>query len=99
MDHFGNLISDISTELLQSTWGGPATARYAETSEPADVEVSLAGRKIGPLKAAYAFAESGEPLTLINSMSLVEVAVNGGRACDMLDAGINAEIRLARQSR
>ncbi len=89
VDHFGNLISDISAELLQSTWG----------DEPADVEVALAGRKIGPLKVAYAFAESGGPLALINSMSLVEVAVNGGRACDVLAAGVDAEIRLSRQSR
>ncbi len=89
VDRFGNLISDISAEMLQSTWG----------DKPDDVEVSLPGRKIGLLKVAYAFAQPGEPLALINSMSLVEVAVNSGRACDALTAGVGAEIRLAKPGR
>ncbi|MDY7010427.1 MAG: SAM-dependent chlorinase/fluorinase [Planctomycetota bacterium] len=87
VDHFGNLISDISAQLLQSVWGG----------EQFDVEVSLKGGKIGLLKAAYAFAESGEPLALINSMALVEIAINSGRACNALSAGVGAEIRLIKQ--
>lgn len=85
VDHFGNLISDISAGLLEEFCGGG----------PADVEIALTGREIGPLKSAYAFAEPGEPLALINSMSLLEVAVNGSKACDSLDAGVGSEIRLA----
>ncbi|MCK4625468.1 MAG: SAM-dependent chlorinase/fluorinase [Phycisphaerae bacterium] len=87
VDHFGNLISDISAELLEEVRGGG----------PADVEISLADRGIGPLNLSYAFAEPGEPLALINSMSLVEVALNGGRACDSLNSGVGSEIRVIRR--
>ncbi len=85
VDHFGNLISDVSAQLLHQVWG-----------EPVGVVVFCAGNNIGVLKATYAFAAPGAPLSLINSMSLVEVAVNGGRACDILDAGVGAEVRLVR---
>ena len=56
--------------------------------------VSCAGRDVGAIQATYDFAEAGQPLALINSMSLLEVAVNGGKACDVLGAGVGAEVRV-----
>jgi len=57
-------------------------------------EVVCGGRSVGPIRQAYANAERGEALALINSMGLVEVAVNGGRACDVLGAGVGTEVRV-----
>jgi len=83
VDAFGNLVSDIPVEMIRQ--GG---------LEPDRVEVFCGGRSVGPLQAAYGFAAAGEPLALVNSMSLVEIAVNGGRACDVLGAGVDTPVRV-----
>ena len=86
LDHFGNLISSVaasSLKLVPSDRVGP--------------EVFCGTQSVGPLRIAYASAAPGEPLALINSMSLVEVAVNGGRACDVLSAGVGTPIRVGRR--
>ena len=83
VDRFGNLISNIPTDLLEQS-----------LSDRVAAVVTCAGRDLGPIKATYQLAEAGQPLALINSMSLLEVAVNGGRACNVLGAGVGAEVRV-----
>ena len=83
VDRFGNLVSNVPGELLEQSLGDRAVAA-----------VSCAGRDVGGIEATYDFGEAGQPLALINSMSLLEVAVKGGRACDVLDAGVGAEVRV-----
>jgi S-adenosylmethionine hydrolase len=84
-DRFGNLISNVSVDLIRDSLGGLS-----------GLEVGCGGRPVGPIRTAYAEVEPHQPLALINSMSLLEVAVNGGRACDDLGAGRDTEIRVAR---
>lgn len=81
VDRFGNLISNIPAEMLQ----GP----LAEWDR---LEVSCGGCAIGGLSGTYGFVAVGAPLALINSMGLVEIAVNQGRAGDVLKQGIGAEV-------
>lgn len=83
VDGFGNLITNIT-----------ATAA-AGLADPACLAVVCAGRPAGPLRTAYACVRAGEPLALVNSMGLVEVAVNQGRACDVLQAGFGAEVTVS----
>jgi len=83
VDRFGNLISNIPAPLLEESLGDRVAA-----------VVSCAGREVGAIQATYDFGEPGQPLALINSMSLLEVAVNGGKACDVLGAGVGAEVRV-----
>lgn len=83
IDHFGNLVSNIPEQMVR--------ARYGELGR---VHVTCAGRSVGPLQGAYSFVEPGEVLAVFNSMGYLEVAVNQGRACDSLAAGIGAEIRV-----
>ncbi|HUS48501.1 MAG TPA: SAM-dependent chlorinase/fluorinase [Phycisphaerae bacterium] len=83
VDRFGNMVSNVSDEAL---------GRWCK--DPAAVRVVCAGRNVGPLQGTYAFAGVGEPLALFNSMGLLEVAVNRGRACDVLRAGVGCEVRL-----
>jgi S-adenosylmethionine hydrolase len=85
VDRFGNLVSNISTAAIQR-WCKDLSA----------LRVFCAGRDVGPLQGAYAFVDQGEPLALLNSMGLLEVAVNCGRARDVLAADIGAEVRLVR---
>jgi S-adenosylmethionine hydrolase len=88
VDKFGNLISGISADVLNLVPGD-------ETGP----EIFCGGVSVGLLQTSYASAPIGEPVALINSMSLLEVAVNGGRACDVLSAGAGTAIRVARRGR
>lgn len=83
VDQFGNLVSNITWRDVENIWQAPATVRAA-----------CLGRDLGPLQGTYGFAAEGELLALVNSMGRIEVAVNRGRACDVLDAGVGTEVRL-----
>ncbi len=83
VDHFGNLISNIPLELVRQASKQIGAAR-----------VICGGRDVGAVQRTYGMAESGALVALINSMSLLEVAVNGGRASDVLGAAVGTEVRL-----
>lgn len=81
VDHFGNLVSNISEEDL--TGLGP------------EVEVSLGGRLIGDLTDTYASVPEGIAAALVGSSGLLEVAVNLGSAEERFGAGRGTEITAA----
>lgn len=84
VDRFGNLITNIARDML-----------LARNWDPARLRVLCAGRDAGMLQGTYCGVPSGAPLALVNSMRLIEVAVNGGRACDVFNAspGTPVEVR------
>ena len=77
-DSFGNLITNIAETDLAG----------------ADVQVSVAGRKICGLARCYAEQPAGTLLTLIGSSGRLEIAVNRGSAAHELAIGGGAEIRV-----
>ncbi len=81
VDHFGNLITNISGELVARGW-----------RDPGGVKVGCGGRGDVPFALTYGQVAAGEALALFNSMGLLEVAVNRGRACDVLAAGVGSEV-------
>jgi hypothetical protein len=83
VDHFGNLISNITTDDLRRRWG-----------ELDSLQIVCRGKVVGALAGTYGLVSPGESLALFNSMGLVEVAVNRGRACQEFKVGIGAEIRI-----
>jgi len=83
VDSFGNLISNIPEHLVRERWMNLQTVRG-----------TCGERDVGGLQGSYGFADEGQPLMLFNSMGRVEVAVNRGRACDVLEAGFGTAIRL-----
>ena len=87
VDRFGNCISNITRQSVQKHW-----------SINAPLEVRCGGREIGPLVGTYEFAPQGEKLALFNSMGLLEVAVNRGRACDILGASIGSAVEVVETS-
>ncbi|HAU36368.1 MAG TPA: hypothetical protein DCX07_01455 [Phycisphaerales bacterium] len=87
VDRFGNCVSNIEEAALLAKF--PDLARAG---------VACAGRDVGAIQGAYAFVGIGSPLALVNSMGLLEVAVNQGRACDALGAGVGSEVRVGRRS-
>lgn len=86
IDRFGNLISNIFESDVLEQWGDIMPLR-----------ISCGDMEIGPLQGAYSFVDDGEPLGLFNSMRLLEVAVNRGRACDVMSAGIGTQVRVRAQ--
>jgi S-adenosylmethionine hydrolase len=89
IDHFGNVITDISKELVQQL-----------SALPANVRVRVQGRDAGALGVTYGPGRRDELIAIINSWGMVEVAINGGRAIDYLGnqppATIEVELRRGR---
>jgi len=72
VDNFGNLVTNISSlELLD----------FLESDPPRIEAGKLLIRKLSRI---YADCEEGEPLALINSSNLLEIAVNLGRASEYI---------------
>lgn len=84
IDHFGNLITNISASDLQQL-------------EPDLTKTSI---DVGPISltswcAHYSDVAPGQPLILINSSNFVEIAVNHGHAAKKLGAKIHTPIVLS----
>ncbi|MBN1625038.1 MAG: SAM-dependent chlorinase/fluorinase [Deltaproteobacteria bacterium] len=77
IDNFGNLISNITKKELED---------FLKYSKPL---ISIGNMEIKRLHDTYLDVEEGEPLALINSSGLLEIAVNLGRASEY--AGINRD--------
>lgn len=83
VDRFGNLVTNITAAMIRRRWDAPERSR-----------VRCGQRDIGPLRGAYAAGEAGEPLAVVNSMGLLEIAVREGRAADVLQAGLRTAVRV-----
>jgi S-adenosylmethionine hydrolase len=83
VDHFGNLISNISADDLKPF----ATA---------GLSVSINDVSDVPLVSAYAQGAPSGALAVINSWGLLEVAVRDGHAAQMLSAGAGTRVTVTR---
>ena len=83
VDRFGNLVTNIQQADLQHRWTGNPL-----------LEVYCNSHRAGVMQSTYGSAPKGMPVSLINSMGALEVAVNQGRACDKFNAAIGAEVRV-----
>jgi len=83
VDRFGNCVTNISR--------GDIAERFGQRP----VSVSAGGRSVGAIRGTYGQVASGEALALCDSMDLLEVAVSGGRACDVLGLAVGDEIRVS----
>jgi S-adenosylmethionine hydrolase len=90
VDHFGNLITNITQNHMQERW---------ENLDEAGLEVYCQNQHVGPLKTTYSQVESGRPVALLNSMGMLELAVNQGRFSDAFDVGNDADVSVRRPSR
>jgi S-adenosylmethionine hydrolase len=88
VDNFGNLISNIHRRDLES---------FLESFKPV---IEVGDLRIANLSSIYAEAEEGEPLALINSSDWLEIAVNLGRAVEIvglpLEEIIGTEVKVSR---
>ena len=83
VDHFGNLISNLTLKHVDEV-------RSAVSSE--GVVLQIAGYRVNGLVASYAEGSKVEPSALINSNGVVEVFIKEGDAAQRLKVGRGAEI-------
>jgi S-adenosylmethionine hydrolase len=83
IDRFGNLITNITDTMIRRRWDVPERLR-----------VSCEGHDVGPLRSTYAAGQPGEPLAIINSMGLLEIAVHRDRASHLLEVRVGAAVRV-----
>ncbi len=74
IDHYGNIITDISESL------------FLDTTREKRFQIKLAGLSLDRVNASYDEAADGTALAILDSAGLLEIAVNGGSAADLLRA-------------
>jgi len=79
IDHFGNAMTNIGTEVLESR---------------PRAQVAVAGRRLGPVRRTYGDVAPGEPLALVGSSGLLEIAVRDGSAARDLRLRVGDAVEL-----
>ena len=85
IDHFGNLISNISSQVLKSFSRG----------KNKNLRIQLGGRKIANWTDYYSQCEPGALGTIVNSWDLLEVFCRGGNAAKKLKQKIGSPISVS----
>ena len=75
IDSFGNLITNISEDTLTAF-----LLSASNDAEAVDFEIIAGNTSITKLNSFYAESEAGEPLAIIGSFGLLEIAINLGNA-------------------
>ncbi len=83
VDHFGNLVTNISADDL----AGVCRSKL-------EIQVHLGDAGIGPIRATYSDVPLHEPVAMVGSSRMVEIAVNCGRASDRFAAGVDTPVVL-----
>ena len=76
VDHFGNLVTNVPAAMLP----------------PGNVIVRLGGALVAGLATSYAGVAVGQPLAVINSWDLLEIAVRDRSALATLGADVGSEV-------
>ncbi len=78
IDRFGNLSVNIQSDMLE---------------RPVE-EINLGSLRIKKLSRTFSDVPDHEPLALINSFGLLEIAINKRSAADSLGVGIGARVKV-----
>lgn len=85
-DRFGNLITSVTESDLDRIEGAGPPA------------VSVGGRRLGSLRAAYASADPGEPAAIVGSTGRLEIFLREGSAAAALGAGRGTPVVVGRSA-
>jgi len=81
VDHFGNLVTNVSLAALAGFPRG-------------DLSITIAGRRLRGVAESYSMARRGDPVAVLNSWGLLEVAVRDGSAQASLGAGVGTALEI-----
>jgi S-adenosylmethionine hydrolase len=62
--------------------------------ERAEALVTVNSVEVGPIRSTYADVPAGNPVALIDSADMLEIAVNTGNASESLNAGPGADVQI-----
>lgn len=82
IDSFGNLVTDISRSDFEKTGRGRSFS------------IRAVGEEITSLSNRYSDVDEGDKLALFNSEGFLEIAINQGKANQLLNIRMNAVIRV-----
>lgn len=97
IDHFGNVITSIGRLVWEGDYlhldaafgtGQPLMLRASA------VNVRAAGRDLGPIRRTYGEVNPGDPLALIGSEGMLELAVSHGHGGDALGAKVGDSVSI-----
>jgi len=84
IDSYKNAFTNISRELFEQIGRG----------RPFEIFVQSNHNKIDRMNGWYGESSLGEMLALFNSIGLLEIAINGGNAADLLNLSLNSSVRV-----
>lgn len=84
IDSFCNAITNINKELFERVGKG----------QPFEIFVQSNHYRLKKINDTYAQSEPGELLAIFNSVGLLEIAINSGRASELLNLDLNSAIRI-----
>lgn len=84
IDSYRNAFTNISRELFDQIGKG----------RPFEILVQSNHNRISHLNQWYSESSLGEMLALFNSLDLLEIAINGGNAADLLNLAVNSSVRV-----
>lgn len=84
IDSFQNAITNVSKDLFERVVQGKPFKIYVQSNH----------YMISKINQSYHETSVGEILALFNSLNLLEIAINGGNAAELLNLDINSSIRI-----
>jgi S-adenosyl-L-methionine hydrolase (adenosine-forming) len=84
IDSYRNAFTNINRELFEQIGKG----------RPFELFIQSNHYRIIRINTWYSETSSGEMLALFNSLGLLEIAINGGNAADLLNLSLNSTIRV-----
>jgi len=84
IDSYKNAFTNINRELFEHIGKG----------RPFDIFIQSNHYRISRINTRYGQSASGEMLALFNSLGMLEIAINGGNAAELLNLTLNSSIRI-----
>jgi S-adenosylmethionine hydrolase len=84
IDSYKNAFTNISRELFDQIGKGRPFELYIQSNH----------YRIDHININYAQTTSGEILAIFNSLGLLEIAINGGNAAELLNLSLNSSVRI-----
>ncbi|MCK5822504.1 MAG: SAM-dependent chlorinase/fluorinase [Bacteroidales bacterium] len=84
IDSYENAITNISQDLFNKVG----------ENKKFDILIKSTSNRISKINSTYDGTSIGELLAIFNSLNLLEIAINKGKVCELLDLNINTTIRI-----
>ena len=84
IDSYRNAFTNVNRELFDRIGKG----------RPFDIFIQSNHYRINRINSRYGQSASGEMVALFNSLGLLEIAINGGNASELLNLTLNSSIRI-----